>query len=142
MSSRFIARPDTVPMLQYSKSTKKLDLFPPVICFDYIPTLRPQRPSETSGCPRTRRHYTYSLAARPVNAKMESTVESRSGSSRPQSGTECPQQRSVHESRRELASRLSQPLFCSPYVTEDRLCGLVVRVPGYTTEMYCASCEV
>jgi hypothetical protein len=25
---------------------------------------------------------------------------------------------------------------------DDRLCGLVVRVPGYTTEMYCASCEV
>jgi hypothetical protein len=24
----------------------------------------------------------------------------------------------------------------------DRLCGLVVRIPGYTTEMYCASCEV
>jgi hypothetical protein len=24
----------------------------------------------------------------------------------------------------------------------DRLCGLVVRVPGYTTEMYCSSCEV
>jgi hypothetical protein len=24
----------------------------------------------------------------------------------------------------------------------DRLCGLVVRVPGYTTEMYCDSCEV
>jgi hypothetical protein len=24
----------------------------------------------------------------------------------------------------------------------DRLCGLVVRVPGYRTEMYCASCEV
>jgi hypothetical protein len=24
----------------------------------------------------------------------------------------------------------------------DRLCGLVVRVPGYTEEMYCASCEV
>jgi hypothetical protein len=24
----------------------------------------------------------------------------------------------------------------------NRLCGLVVRVPGYTTEMYCASCEV
>jgi hypothetical protein len=24
----------------------------------------------------------------------------------------------------------------------DRLCGLVVRVPGYTTEMYCASCDV
>jgi hypothetical protein len=24
----------------------------------------------------------------------------------------------------------------------DRLCGLVSRVPGYTTEMYCASCEV
>jgi hypothetical protein len=27
-------------------------------------------------------------------------------------------------------------------VSVDRLCGLVVRVPGYTTEMYCASCEV
>jgi hypothetical protein len=25
---------------------------------------------------------------------------------------------------------------------EDRLCGLVVRVPGYTTEIYRASCEV
>jgi hypothetical protein len=24
----------------------------------------------------------------------------------------------------------------------DRLCGLMVRVPGYTTEMYCDSCEV
>jgi hypothetical protein len=24
----------------------------------------------------------------------------------------------------------------------DRLCGLVVRVPGYSTEMYCASVEV
>jgi hypothetical protein len=24
----------------------------------------------------------------------------------------------------------------------DRLCGLVVRVPGCRTEMYCASCEV
>jgi hypothetical protein len=24
----------------------------------------------------------------------------------------------------------------------DRLCGLVVRVGGYRTEMYCVSCEV
>jgi hypothetical protein len=24
----------------------------------------------------------------------------------------------------------------------DRLCGVVLTVPGYTTEMYCASCEV
>jgi hypothetical protein len=24
----------------------------------------------------------------------------------------------------------------------DRLCGLVVRVPGYRTEIYCVSCEV
>jgi hypothetical protein len=24
----------------------------------------------------------------------------------------------------------------------NRICGLVVRVPGYTMEMYCASCEV
>jgi hypothetical protein len=31
------------------------------------------------------------------------------------------------------------------YVMEkkvDRLCGLVVRVPGYRSDMYCASCEV
>jgi hypothetical protein len=27
-------------------------------------------------------------------------------------------------------------------VVYGRLCGLVVRVPGYTTDMYCASCEV
>jgi hypothetical protein len=27
-------------------------------------------------------------------------------------------------------------------VTGDRLCGFVVRVPGYTMEMYCVSCEV
>jgi hypothetical protein len=28
------------------------------------------------------------------------------------------------------------------YTCSDRLCGLVVRVPGYRTEMYCDSCEV
>jgi hypothetical protein len=28
------------------------------------------------------------------------------------------------------------------YKKVDRLCGLVVRVPGYKTEMYCVSCEV
>jgi hypothetical protein len=28
------------------------------------------------------------------------------------------------------------------YLNSDRHCGLVVRVPGYTTEMYCDSCEV
>jgi hypothetical protein len=28
------------------------------------------------------------------------------------------------------------------HLSFDRLCGLVVRVPGYTTETYCASCEV
>jgi hypothetical protein len=35
---------------------------------------------------------------------------------------------------------LQQPTFLAPW--EYRLCGLVVRVPGYWTEMYCASCEV
>jgi hypothetical protein len=25
---------------------------------------------------------------------------------------------------------------------KDRLCGLVVRVPGFTSEVYCVSCEV
>jgi uncharacterized membrane protein AbrB (regulator of aidB expression) len=28
------------------------------------------------------------------------------------------------------------------YPELDRLCGLVVRVPGYTTDMYCVSSEV
>jgi hypothetical protein len=28
------------------------------------------------------------------------------------------------------------------YILADRLCGLVVRVLGYITEMYCVSCEV
>jgi hypothetical protein len=28
------------------------------------------------------------------------------------------------------------------YKPTGRLCGLVVRVPGYTTEMYCVCCEV
>jgi hypothetical protein len=27
-------------------------------------------------------------------------------------------------------------------MTASVVCGLVVRVPGYTTEMYCVSCEV
>jgi hypothetical protein len=27
-------------------------------------------------------------------------------------------------------------------ISLDRLCGLVVRVPGYRAEMYCVSCEV
>jgi hypothetical protein len=31
---------------------------------------------------------------------------------------------------------------CIPVQPHDRLCGLVVRVPGYWTEMYCVSCEV
>jgi hypothetical protein len=28
------------------------------------------------------------------------------------------------------------------YIKVDRLCGLVVRVAGYTTEMYCDFCKV
>jgi hypothetical protein len=35
------------------------------------------------------------------------------------------------------------PLYSKPSLGKmDRLCGLVVRVPGCITEMYCASCEV
>jgi hypothetical protein len=51
-----------------------------------------------------------------------------------------------------VSCRLLLPLDNSPFVivtllslphfVSDRLCGLVVRVPGYITEMYCASCEV
>jgi hypothetical protein len=33
-------------------------------------------------------------------------------------------------------------LFLNILSLSDRLCGLVARVPGYTTEMYCDSCEV
>jgi hypothetical protein len=32
--------------------------------------------------------------------------------------------------------------FVLTFTLVDRLCGLVVRVPGYRTEMYCDSCEV
>jgi hypothetical protein len=38
--------------------------------------------------------------------------------------------------------RFLLPEIYSSVCVTDRLCGLVVRVPGYTTEMYCASCEV
>jgi hypothetical protein len=30
----------------------------------------------------------------------------------------------------------------SNYIGSDRLCGLVARVPGYRSKMYCVSCEV
>jgi hypothetical protein len=33
-------------------------------------------------------------------------------------------------------------LYSQKWSTSDHLCGLVVRVPGCRTEMYCASCEV
>jgi hypothetical protein len=35
-----------------------------------------------------------------------------------------------------------QTVFRNLRTPEDRLCGLVVRVPGYRTETYCDSCEV
>jgi hypothetical protein len=35
-----------------------------------------------------------------------------------------------------------KPLLYVYCLLSGRLCGLVVRVPGYTTEMYCVSCEV
>jgi hypothetical protein len=41
-----------------------------------------------------------------------------------------------------MHSLVSKPRITSFNYYTDRLCGLVVRVPGYTTEMYCASCEV
>jgi hypothetical protein len=42
------------------------------------------------------------------------------------------------------AAKLLGLIFCFAIVLIDfdRLCGLVVRVPDYRTEMYCASCEV
>jgi hypothetical protein len=46
----------------------------------------------------------------------------------------------------QLASWLRWLLSCLSFLLyicySDRLCGLVVRVPGYRAEMYCASCEV
>jgi hypothetical protein len=33
-------------------------------------------------------------------------------------------------------------VFNSPILLHDRLCGLVVRVPGYSSEMDCVSYEV
>jgi hypothetical protein len=52
---------------------------------------------------------------------------------------------------RTINSRVLPNLVCSSCLTQWPsglrhqllcLCGLVVRVPGYTTEMYCVSCEV
>jgi hypothetical protein len=49
-----------------------------------------------------------------------------------------------HELKCPLASRLpTVPWFARRILLKfDRLCGLVVRVPGYTTEMYYVSSEV
>jgi hypothetical protein len=45
-----------------------------------------------------------------------------------------------------LHTNLFPSLSCSNIsrsnIPKDRLCGLVVRVPGYRTEMYCDFCEV
>jgi hypothetical protein len=41
-----------------------------------------------------------------------------------------------------LYDRISHFYFTSSLFSCDRLCSIVVRVPGYWTEMYCASCEV
>jgi hypothetical protein len=37
---------------------------------------------------------------------------------------------------------MPEEIFTKLYVLHDRLCCLVVRVPGCTTEMYYVSCEV
>jgi hypothetical protein len=34
------------------------------------------------------------------------------------------------------------PFALGKYYSREHLCGLVVRDPGYRTEMYCVSCEV
>jgi hypothetical protein len=39
-------------------------------------------------------------------------------------------------------STLYLAFFFMNVLRQDRLCGLVVRVPGYRSEMYCVSCEV
>jgi hypothetical protein len=41
-----------------------------------------------------------------------------------------------------LLELASFPLSAAVEAEPDRLYGLVVRVPGYTTEMFCVSCEV
>jgi hypothetical protein len=47
------------------------------------------------------------------------------------------------QGNKQLASCDDESLdLCFHSSTEDRLCGIVVRVAGYTTEMYCDSCEV
>jgi tetratricopeptide (TPR) repeat protein len=56
--------------------------------------------------------------------------------------TEKPDTEEFHS---HLASPLAWTLFNCLILLDterlDRLCGLMVRVPGYTTEMYCASCQ-
>jgi hypothetical protein len=43
---------------------------------------------------------------------------------------------------RPMVGAMKWKSFGREQLCQDRLRGLVVRVPGYTTEMYCASCEV
>jgi hypothetical protein len=53
--------------------------------------------------------------------------------------TEC---RNCREQETRYIKSAIRNILNSPTFSSDRLCDLVVRVPGYTTEMYCASCEV
>jgi hypothetical protein len=48
-----------------------------------------------------------------------------------------------HSTKESLLRKVLQmQFFYLYYQSKDRLCGLVVRVRGYWTEMYCVSCEV
>jgi hypothetical protein len=49
---------------------------------------------------------------------------------------------SFSDSQAAVLKMLLEKILCSLLPPPDSLCGLVVRVHGYRTEMYCASCEV
>jgi hypothetical protein len=51
-------------------------------------------------------------------------------------------QRQIQRKVRWVALRSSYLTQSKCHRIVDRLCGLVFRVPGYTMEMYCVSCEV
>jgi hypothetical protein len=41
-----------------------------------------------------------------------------------------------------VSCEVGTEIICVMQKKVDRLCGLVVRAPGYRTEIYCAACEV
>jgi hypothetical protein len=74
------------------------------------------------------------------NSHVKSTVQAVSSRQQQQQQQQPLKILSSYSQRKQILELL-QPR-CHLAAFSERLCGLVVRVPGYITEMYCDSCEV